>query len=121
MGRWASIMAALAVGTLAAGCVLEQESPSDADEQVPDGESYGEPPHGESSQPTYISPYDWWRNRWWRRLRRDPIQWPRWPSGELCGGSVCGPGEYCCNPSCGICAPLGGACTHQVCEIPWPR
>lgn len=32
-----------------------------------------------------------------------------------CGGSTCGAGQYCCNPSCGICAPLGGSCTQQVC------
>lgn len=39
--------------------------------------------------------------------------WPRW-SGT-CGPSVCGSGEYCCNESCGICAPFGGSCTQQVC------
>lgn len=29
---------------------------------------------------------------------------------------ICGAGEFCCNESCGICAPLGGACTQQFCE-----
>lgn len=36
--------------------------------------------------------------------------------GVRCGGAICGPGTYCCNASCGICAPKGGACTQQVCE-----
>lgn len=36
-----------------------------------------------------------------------------WPT---CGNTVCGDGEYCCNPSCGICAPIGGFCTQQACE-----
>ena len=37
------------------------------------------------------------------------------PIVELCGDNVCGSGEYCCNSSCGICAPEGGFCTQQVC------
>ncbi|NUP10658.1 MAG: hypothetical protein HOW73_31830 [Polyangiaceae bacterium] len=37
------------------------------------------------------------------------------PGGEPCGSSVCGAGSFCCNESCGICAPDGGACTQQVC------
>jgi len=37
------------------------------------------------------------------------------PAGELCGLNVCGAGEYCCNPSCGICAPLNGACIEIAC------
>jgi hypothetical protein len=32
-----------------------------------------------------------------------------------CGDNVCGKGEYCCNESCGICAPEGGSCTQQLC------
>jgi hypothetical protein len=35
--------------------------------------------------------------------------------GAECGDSRCGPGTYCCNPSCGICAPLEGGCTEQLC------
>ncbi len=35
-----------------------------------------------------------------------------------CGGNTCGTGEFCCNPSCGICAPEGGFCTQQVCDAP---
>ena len=35
--------------------------------------------------------------------------------GDKCGTSVCQKGEYCCNESCGICAPEGGFCTTQVC------
>jgi hypothetical protein len=39
------------------------------------------------------------------------------PTGDRwCGGSLCGPHEYCCNPSCGICAPIGGACIQAVCD-----
>ena len=32
-----------------------------------------------------------------------------------CGSAVCAYDEYCCNESCGICAPLGGFCTLQLC------
>lgn len=34
---------------------------------------------------------------------------------EGCGTNVCGAGEFCCNETCGICAPKGSACTQQVC------
>lgn len=36
--------------------------------------------------------------------------------GTPCGSNVCGAGQFCCNLSCGICAPTGGACTQQFCE-----
>jgi hypothetical protein len=36
--------------------------------------------------------------------------------GILCGDSTCGPGEYCCNESCSICAPEGGACVRMLCQ-----
>ena len=32
-----------------------------------------------------------------------------------CGDNTCADGEFCCNESCGICAPIGGACTQQFC------
>ena len=32
-----------------------------------------------------------------------------------CGNTVCGDGEFCCNESCGICAPIGGSCTQEFC------
>jgi hypothetical protein len=35
--------------------------------------------------------------------------------GVACGNGTCGSGEYCCNSSCGICAPRGAMCTQQVC------
>lgn len=36
---------------------------------------------------------------------------------EECGNTECNPEvEYCCNASCGICAPLGGSCVQVVCE-----
>ena len=33
-----------------------------------------------------------------------------------CGPNVCNVGEYCCNESCGVCAPQDGGCTQQVCD-----
>lgn len=36
--------------------------------------------------------------------------------GSPCGANVCGPSEFCCNPSCGICAPIGGACIQIACN-----
>ena len=35
--------------------------------------------------------------------------------GEPCGDTVCGANSYCCNASCGICAPLDGACIQIAC------
>lgn len=37
------------------------------------------------------------------------------PTAAPCGNNFCGNGEYCCNESCGICAPLNGFCTQQAC------
>ncbi|NIR60461.1 MAG: hypothetical protein GWO02_13580 [Gammaproteobacteria bacterium] len=34
---------------------------------------------------------------------------------EPCGDITCGQGSYCCNSSCGICAPDGGACIQIAC------
>jgi hypothetical protein len=34
---------------------------------------------------------------------------------EPCGNNVCGAGTYCCNASCGICAPEGGVCIQRFC------
>ena len=36
--------------------------------------------------------------------------------GGKCGVATCGLGEFCCNESCGVCAPIGGVCTQVVCE-----
>lgn len=38
-------------------------------------------------------------------------------SGDLvaCGKNNCAKGNYCCNHSCGICAPAGGACIQLFC------
>lgn len=41
----------------------------------------------------------------------DPITLP----GMRCGDTVCSGGTVCCNASCGICTPPGGACTQQIC------
>jgi hypothetical protein len=35
--------------------------------------------------------------------------------GPACGTNYCGSGQFCCNSSCGICAPFGGNCTQQYC------
>ncbi len=38
------------------------------------------------------------------------------PGGKTpCGENVCNKGEYCCNESCGLCAPEGGFCTQEYC------
>lgn len=41
---------------------------------------------------------------------------PPTKAGSACGKSTCTGDQFCCNPSCGICAPKGGACTQQVCD-----
>ncbi|MAQ17158.1 MAG: hypothetical protein CMN30_20490 [Sandaracinus sp.] len=38
--------------------------------------------------------------------------------GVQCGANVCGAGEFCCNESCGYCAPEGGTCTEEACTEP---
>jgi len=43
---------------------------------------------------------------------------PSQTTGEPCGNGTCGANEYCCNASCGICAPLDGVCTQQACATP---
>lgn len=35
---------------------------------------------------------------------------------QACGNTTCGAGTFCCNASCGICAPTGGFCTQQLCN-----
>jgi len=35
--------------------------------------------------------------------------------GVRCGSATCGPEQYCCNESCGVCAPIGGACDTLFC------
>ena len=39
-------------------------------------------------------------------------------SGIPCGSGFCTGGEYCCNPSCGQCAPMGAVCTMIACQPP---
>ncbi len=35
-----------------------------------------------------------------------------------CGDAMCEGDEFCCNESCGICAPIvGGSCTLQLCDV----
>jgi hypothetical protein len=36
--------------------------------------------------------------------------------GPTCGPKTCTSGEYCCNSSCGICAPKGAACIQIACD-----
>jgi len=58
-------------------------------------------------------------------LCRFPGHWDQSPEvcgcvdgGGSCGGNTCGPDQFCCNPSCGICAPRDGACTQVFCPAP---
>lgn len=37
-------------------------------------------------------------------------------SGVQCGTVTCANGQYCCNASCGMCAPPGVACIQIACE-----
>lgn len=39
----------------------------------------------------------------------------RGSGGEACGDTTCGDGLVCCNSSCGICTPPGGACIQIAC------
>ena len=36
--------------------------------------------------------------------------------GEACGSRTCAGGQYCCNASCSLCAPMGMSCTTEVCR-----
>lgn len=38
------------------------------------------------------------------------------PKVTPCGDTVCTGGDVCCNASCGICTPPGGACIQVACE-----
>jgi len=40
----------------------------------------------------------------------------RYLQEEECGSKVCGAGEYCCNKSCSICAPVGDFCIMLECS-----
>lgn len=46
------------------------------------------------------------------RLVREPQ--PE-PLGSPCGPSRCSVGQFCCNESCGTCAPRGGMCAERLC------
>jgi hypothetical protein len=37
--------------------------------------------------------------------------------GGPCGTNYCGKDTFCCNASCGICAPLGGGCPDVMCAV----
>jgi len=39
---------------------------------------------------------------------------------QRCGTNVCDDSHFCCNRSCGVCAPIGGACTQQFCGAALP-
>jgi hypothetical protein len=41
-------------------------------------------------------------------------------TGVPCGKNTCSKGLYCCNASCGVCAPPGEACDMIACEDPGP-
>jgi hypothetical protein len=40
---------------------------------------------------------------------------PPGSGGAECGKNTCADGQFCCNASCGICAPKGGACIQIAC------
>lgn len=37
-------------------------------------------------------------------------------AGQPCNQTTCTPQEFCCNFSCSICAPRGGACIQIICD-----
>jgi hypothetical protein len=37
-------------------------------------------------------------------------------TGPACGSATCATGQVCCNASCGICTPPGGACIQIACD-----
>ena len=39
-------------------------------------------------------------------------------AGVACGKARCAGVDVCCNASCGICTPPGGACDQQLCTEP---
>jgi len=41
-------------------------------------------------------------------------------AGAQCGTNVCTGKTFCCNASCGICAPLGGGCPDVACAAADP-
>lgn len=41
---------------------------------------------------------------------------PDTSAGTKCGKNICTGDSFCCNASCGTCAPKGGACTQQLCD-----
>ncbi len=46
----------------------------------------------------------------------DAVCVPQSAPGETCGATTCPVGQTCCNASCGICTPPGGACIQIACE-----
>lgn len=42
---------------------------------------------------------------------------PNTTAGIKCGKNTCTGDTYCCNSSCGICAPKNGGCTTQLCPL----
>jgi hypothetical protein len=46
---------------------------------------------------------------------RDAHPTPGEPTGKPCGPSRCADGQFCCNESCGLCAPRGGICLQRQC------
>ncbi|MEE8526392.1 MAG: hypothetical protein V3T72_20850 [Thermoanaerobaculia bacterium] len=49
-------------------------------------------------------------------LASEPFQGLQPAAGASCGGAICGKFEYCCNPSCALCVPLGMSCTQESCN-----
>lgn len=53
--------------------------------------------------------------------RRCSDEAPNCSPNPQCGHRTCQPGEYCCNPSCGTCAPIGQGCSETPCGPPAPN
>ena len=51
----------------------------------------------------------------WSSLDRVAHPAPGEPTGSPCGPSRCAVGQFCCNESCGLCAPRGGICLQRQC------
>jgi hypothetical protein len=48
--------------------------------------------------------------------RQDGACGPPASAGPACGARRCAAGQVCCNASCGICTPPGGACIQIFCS-----
>jgi hypothetical protein len=50
--------------------------------------------------------------------KNDPSAGAEQEGPASCGSVMCGAGQICCNPSCGICTAPDVMCTQQFCDTP---